>query len=214
LPHLRAIELIFVIVILGILAAVAMPRFASVQEDALIASEKAGIANVRSGIQAINGKFTANNNKDSVFVTTTKGVGTDKGQLVDVNVTRGSNNNGTARNSTFPYALSFGAAASAGTSANGRNIYPLITATTVGSAIAEPLGIVIEEGRTQYKTSALANHSVSSKGQFYHIAGPATTGVADLEAEINKGGHWEYDNYTGLVSWIPNVAYADIPTSD
>ncbi|MFW6308375.1 MAG: type II secretion system protein [Campylobacterales bacterium] len=51
------IELIFVIVILGILAAVAVPRLAGVQDDAIISTEKSGIGAIRSGIQAMNGKI-------------------------------------------------------------------------------------------------------------------------------------------------------------
>ena len=50
------IELIFVIVILGILASVALPKLAGVQDDALEASERAGIASARTGVQAIHGK--------------------------------------------------------------------------------------------------------------------------------------------------------------
>ena len=34
------IELVFVIVILGILAAVAVPKFSSIQDDALVSNEK------------------------------------------------------------------------------------------------------------------------------------------------------------------------------
>ncbi|EQB39601.1 hypothetical protein M947_06300 [Sulfurimonas hongkongensis] len=44
------IELIFVIVVLGILAAVALPKFASTKEQADIASGRADIATIRSAI--------------------------------------------------------------------------------------------------------------------------------------------------------------------
>ncbi|MCK9491292.1 MAG: type II secretion system GspH family protein [Sulfurimonas sp.] len=44
------IELIFVIVILGILATVALPRFASTKEQADIASGRADVATIRSAI--------------------------------------------------------------------------------------------------------------------------------------------------------------------
>ena len=50
------IELIFVIVIIGILAAIALPRLAGVQEDALVASEKAGIGSARSAVNIIHAK--------------------------------------------------------------------------------------------------------------------------------------------------------------
>ena len=44
------IELIFVIVVLGILAAVAVPRFAATRDDAQISKGRSDIAAIRSGI--------------------------------------------------------------------------------------------------------------------------------------------------------------------
>lgn len=44
------IELVFVIVILGILAAIALPRLGSVREDAVISKGKAEVASIRGGI--------------------------------------------------------------------------------------------------------------------------------------------------------------------
>ncbi|MGE4510837.1 MAG: type II secretion system protein [Sulfurimonadaceae bacterium] len=44
------IELIFVIVVLGILAAVAIPKFAATRVDAQIAKGRAEVASIRSGI--------------------------------------------------------------------------------------------------------------------------------------------------------------------
>ena len=44
------IELIFVIVVLGILAAVAVPKLAATRDDALIVKGKADVAAIRSGI--------------------------------------------------------------------------------------------------------------------------------------------------------------------
>ncbi len=44
------IELVFVIVILGILAAVAVPRFIATRDDATIAKGRADIASIRSAI--------------------------------------------------------------------------------------------------------------------------------------------------------------------
>ena len=49
------VELIFVIVILGILAMVALPRLASSKEDAEITRVKAEIAAIRSAIQTYRG---------------------------------------------------------------------------------------------------------------------------------------------------------------
>jgi len=44
------IELVFVIVVLGILAAVAMPKFAATRTDAQISKGRADVASIRSGI--------------------------------------------------------------------------------------------------------------------------------------------------------------------
>lgn len=49
------IELVFVIVVLGILAMVALPRLASSKEDAEITRVKAEIAAIRSAIQTYRG---------------------------------------------------------------------------------------------------------------------------------------------------------------
>jgi len=47
------IELVFVIVILGILAAIAIPKLSGIQEEALISKEKSEIANIRVEVLAI-----------------------------------------------------------------------------------------------------------------------------------------------------------------
>ena len=44
------IELVFVIVVLGILAAVAVPKFAATRDDAVVAKGRSNVATIRSGI--------------------------------------------------------------------------------------------------------------------------------------------------------------------
>lgn len=44
------IELVFVIVVLGILAAIAIPKFAATRTDAIIAKGRSDVASIRSGI--------------------------------------------------------------------------------------------------------------------------------------------------------------------
>lgn len=44
------IELVFVIVVLGILAAVAIPKFSATRDDAIISKGRADVAAIRSGI--------------------------------------------------------------------------------------------------------------------------------------------------------------------
>ena len=44
------IELVFVIVVLGILAAIAVPKFSATRDDAVIAKGRSNVASIRSGI--------------------------------------------------------------------------------------------------------------------------------------------------------------------
>ena len=55
------IELIFVIVVLGILASVALPKFVNFQDDAKVSSEKSTIGAVRSAIGMLHGKAIIKN---------------------------------------------------------------------------------------------------------------------------------------------------------
>jgi len=49
-PAFTMIELIFVIVVLGILASIAVPRFAATRDDAIISKARAQVASIRSAI--------------------------------------------------------------------------------------------------------------------------------------------------------------------
>jgi general secretion pathway protein G len=51
------LELVFVIVVLGILAAVALPKFAATREDAQISKGAADIASIRSGIVSVRQQY-------------------------------------------------------------------------------------------------------------------------------------------------------------
>jgi len=57
------IELIFVIVILGILAAVAIPKLAATRDDAKVSTE---VANLATCIQDLGSKYTADGNISDV----------------------------------------------------------------------------------------------------------------------------------------------------
>lgn len=54
------IELIFVIIILGILAVTALPKFVGIQDDAKIAAEKGVVGAVRGGISLAHSKWLMN----------------------------------------------------------------------------------------------------------------------------------------------------------
>ena len=51
------IELVFVIVVLGILAAVAIPRLAATRDDAIITKGKSQVSAIRSGISLMKSKL-------------------------------------------------------------------------------------------------------------------------------------------------------------
>jgi general secretion pathway protein G len=55
-PAFTMIELIFVIVVLGILAAVAIPRLAASRDDAVLVKGKSQVAAIRSGISLLKSK--------------------------------------------------------------------------------------------------------------------------------------------------------------
>jgi len=64
------IELVFVIVVVGILAAIAIPKFAATRDDAQIAKARAAVGAMRSAIaterqkRILKGDFTAITNSD------------------------------------------------------------------------------------------------------------------------------------------------------
>ena len=94
------IQLIFVIVILGILASVAIPRLAAIREDAEIS---AGVANIRTLLSDANAYYVAKGNfngtkwKDVTNVPLKAGAtnGADIGPAID------------ATFNIFPYPLAF-----------------------------------------------------------------------------------------------------------
>ena len=182
------IELIFVIVIIGILAAVAIPRLAGVQDDALIASEKSGIGAARSAVISIRGKALARghdfnmkvidkNNSEQTITVDADGNGKVDGSYKKLSVS----------STKYPIELSL---------AEDDNTQPAQKNEKMdGNAMA----IVLErDGRDRYKTKADGNNS--------KIAGPATTTVADTSEELNTNKHWEYNSSTGVFA-IQNSSY-------
>jgi general secretion pathway protein G len=78
------IELVFVIVVIGILAAIAIPKFAATRDDALIAKARSTIASVRSAIATTRQK---NILRGSFADLNTTSIGTNFSQLLEYNVT-------------------------------------------------------------------------------------------------------------------------------
>ena len=178
------IELVFVIVILGILAAVAVPRLAGVQDDAIAAKETAGVGSIRTGIQGL---------KSRIILGTANGTGVSASA---------ADNNGTQHaiplTSGTHYATS-GALISL--SANENFTAPAI----ISSKKDATLSLVMEPGErdqwttaSQTVTSGAAATTVGTK-----ITGPAsddTNGLATTSGvSPNKGQSWIYNPNSGTI---------------
>ena len=66
-PAFTMIELVFVIVVLGILAAVAIPRLAATRDDAVIVKGKSQIAAIRSGIAMQKAKALLQGDNSGIY---------------------------------------------------------------------------------------------------------------------------------------------------
>lgn len=176
------IELIFVIVILGILAAVALPRFAGVQDDAMVANEKAGIASVRSALTAIRGKSVIQGTSKDMKVKVTKENGEEATLTIKAAQTTFAEDR--ISSSGYPNGLS------------SNNAWNGIQRTGSGD---HALALVLEPGsRGQWETAAEGTNDTK-------ITGPASKGVTDNTAEINTRKYWVYKPATGTVT-IKDVA--------
>ena len=108
------VELIVVIVILGILAATALPRFVNLQSDAKQASMKGLAGGLRSAVELVRGKWYATGSSGATTVTMADGTtvtvgtaGTSAG--VPVGTAAGI---GAALGSTAGYTVSYAATSS------------------------------------------------------------------------------------------------------
>ena len=90
------IELVFVIVVLGILAAVAIPKFAATRTDAQISKGRADISSIRSAVvterqtRLIKGDSSYINSLSSLATTLFDGNGTASSKLLMYGITSGT----------------------------------------------------------------------------------------------------------------------------
>ena len=186
------IELIFVIVILGILASVAIPKLAGVQDDAYVSLEKSGIASVRSGALAVRSRallrgtgqdFQVDVEFDDINTPTAPA------QYLGNTAPTGLANE-LSPASKYPYGLSVAAVA------------PLAVVTYAGnSGTGMALAVVLgAEGRRDWGSVQDANATV--------IAGPATLNVQSATAEYNQNGSWTYNPGNGLINYDGNTSYS------
>ena len=179
------IELIFVIVILGILASVALPKLAGVQDDALEASERAGMASARTGVQALHGKRIIRG-QAPVIVSLADNTG-----LTHTVTFIGASSAGPAARSFsdqgYPWGLSISSAPGvASAQAN--------QAVQAASGTEMPLVVVLElENPGQWATTVDAGD-----GNRTSIKGPASSTISTgSDALINTDSDWLYVPTTG-----------------
>ena len=156
------IELVFVIVILGILAAVAVPKLAGIDDDAKMAADKAGISAIRTGIQGIKSKIILSPTT-SIVIKVSKA----DGGSYDVTLTKnGSGSSGTTNGN--PNALSTDGSS------------PSYAADGTDGTLA----LVIDpSGRTSWKTEQSGvNTKITSKStDCFATYYPATGVVSELQ---------------------------------
>ena len=175
------IELIFVIVILGILASVAIPKLAGVQDDALESTERAAIASARTGVQALHGKRVIRG-AASIRVSLTNSKGKSGSVTFDTNATDTSTATAFSEQG-YPWALSV---------SEDQETDPATLAVTA-AATQSPLLVVLEiDNPAQWSTTADANYT--------RINGPASTGI-DIasDATITSAADWRYDAGNGQI---------------
>jgi len=167
------IELVFVIVILGILAAVAVPKFSSIQDDALISNEKTTIGVVRQGVSMLYGKRLVRGEDFNISLTDKDGVD----YTAKVYFT----------SKLYPMTLDVQAT---GESTDNN----LSTATTRGDRKAFAL-VVEPDGLSDWNRSQLLDSNTT-----VYYTGPASNVVTDSGAEIKIGNYWEYNNQNGKLT--------------
>lgn len=150
------IELVFVIIILGILAAVAVPRLSGVQDDATVASEDAGIGAVRTGVQGMKGKIILASG-GSFNITLTKKDGTQVATTVD-GTNDVSNNNIKPLDTKWDNKLTIGQENQDGTLAvvlepGNRESWKTKATATNNTQIVGPASSSVTSGDAKYNTN-------------------------------------------------------------
>lgn len=175
------IELVFVIVIIGIMAAVAVPKFSGIQDDALISNEKSAIAIVRQGVTTLYGKRLI---RGGDFKVSFVGSGVD--YLATVAFTT----------AFYPKSLDITAVSN-----NTDNL--IATATTIGDNRA--LALILEEDFLADWNRSVVEGTIDI-GEFQYT-GQASNFIVDGGAELHKADsgtgatqtYWEYNNTTGKI---------------
>lgn len=171
------IELVFVIVVLGILASIAIPKLSNIQDDAQVSSENSGISAMRVALQALHGKIILNGSND-LNITVTKDDGTQA--ICTIKSTDIING--------YPKYLSLSDDYTSLSQAQSQNDKTI-------ALLLEP------SARKLWKTKA------DTTAENSRIAGPASMSISDETSPINNKGSWLYIPSTGSIVYKSNVAY-------
>jgi len=169
------IELVFVIVILGIMAAVAVPKFSGIQDDALISNEKSTIGIVRQGIVALYGKRLIRKGDFKITLTDKTGLDFTSNVIFTSKyypITLDVNNTGVTADNNISLALA------------------------VGDYKAFAL-VVESEGLGDWSRDTI--DLSARKESLMNYKGPASNVVTDPNAEISNTNKWEYNNTSGKI---------------
>ena len=192
------IELIFVIVVLGILAAVAIPKFNGIQTDAQISYEKNTIGALRSTIDAIHAKSIIRNGDFTAYTDSPNGTG-----QVAIYIKTSKNN--------YPTSLSIENTPQADgkyhltdqaqiEDVNGLNGHVLAVIMTYNSRDK------FSTGKTFIADGTEGICDVNSNNCKQLIEGPVTkkSGVSPNEGiyEYYKTGAWVYNSVEGIITYV------------
>jgi prepilin-type N-terminal cleavage/methylation domain-containing protein len=169
------IELVFVIVVLGIISALAVPRFSSIQDDALISAEKQSISVARQGILVLYGKRQVRGRN---FQTTLYNFDGDE-----------YNCKVHFSDSFFPKSLSV-KETTAGTLTDNNLSFDSIAEQYERRALAL---VVDSEDLVEWEKLDGSSRNVEK------LKGPASRYVNDQQNEISSSNYWEYNNTSGKI---------------
>jgi prepilin-type N-terminal cleavage/methylation domain-containing protein len=174
------IELIFVIVVIGILTAIALPKFSGIQDEALITSEKAGINSIKNVIAVLHGQMMLHGGDINQTVLRADG------SEVEISIASSKTN--------YPQGLCVDFA--------NKTVYTDKAPTKPEEVLSIALSI---DSRGDYKVSK--GELFDTYFYKYKIVGPASSKITNKSAKYNIYGSWEYNTKTGTLLYRDNVAF-------
>jgi len=168
------IELVFVIVIIGVLAAIALPKLSGVQDDALASIEKSAVGATRQSIISFHGWALIHSDSNTTVEIADKDNNLYKCAIYF---------------SKYRYPVTL---TSKQTGVATDNNYSVGSSTNIGDY--KTLAPMMLDPATIKDWN-----STRVDLRFEHLCGPASNFVEDKLAEIHKGMYWLYDNKNGHI---------------